>query len=162
MVKALDARKLDILKLVVDRYIRTGEPVGSKTIAEALNNSVSSATIRNEMADLEAMGLLDDDLIAQAAKVDSVQSALVTALAVSGQTDPAVLTACFDDWQACRPLLASLVRHAELDQIDTIYRRAIQAARNHDQNEARLQVAELSGALRHIAEMEFPSLHNIL
>ena len=67
------------------------------------------------------------------------------ALAVSGQTDPAVLTACFDDWQACRPLLASLVRHAELDQ-----------------NEARLQVAELSGALRHIAEMEFPSLHNIL
>ena len=84
------------------------------------------------------------------------------ALAVSGQTDPAVLTACFDDWQACRPLLASLVRHAELDQIDTLYRRAIQAARNHDQNEARLQVAELSGALRHIAEMEFPSQHNIL
>ena len=38
------------------------------------------------------------------------------ALAVSGQTDPAVLTACFDDWQACRPLLASLVRHAELDR----------------------------------------------
>ena len=45
---------------------------------------------------------------------------------------------------------------------DPLYRRAIQAARNRDQNEARLQVAELSGALRHIAEMEFPSLHNIL
>lgn len=84
------------------------------------------------------------------------------ASAVSGQTEPAVLAACFADWQACRPLLASLVRHAELDQIDTLYRRAIQAARNHDPNETRLQVAELSGALRHIAEMEFPSLHNIL
>ena len=59
MVKALDARKLDILKLVVDRYIRTGEPVGSKTIAEALNNSVSSATIRNDMAALERMGYLE-------------------------------------------------------------------------------------------------------
>lgn len=59
MVKALDARKLNILKLVVDRYIRTGEPVGSKTIAEALNNSVSPATIRNDMASLERMGYLE-------------------------------------------------------------------------------------------------------
>lgn len=59
VVKALDARKLNILKLVVDRYIRTGEPVGSKTIAEALNNTVSPATIRNDMASLERMGYLE-------------------------------------------------------------------------------------------------------
>ena len=58
-MKALDARKLDILKLVVDRYIRTGEPVGSKTIADALENSVSSATIRNDMAALEELGYLE-------------------------------------------------------------------------------------------------------
>ena len=84
------------------------------------------------------------------------------ALAVSGQTEPAALSACFADWQARRPLLAALVRHAELDQVDTLYRRAIQAARNRDPNETRLQVAELTGALRHIADMEFPSLHNLL
>lgn len=59
MVKALDARKLNILKLVVDRYIRTGEPVGSKTIAEALDNAVSPATIRNDMAALERLGYLE-------------------------------------------------------------------------------------------------------
>lgn len=59
MVKALDARKLDILKLVVDRYIRTGEPVGSKTVAEALQNAVSPATIRNDMASLERLGYLE-------------------------------------------------------------------------------------------------------
>ena len=59
MVKALDARKLNILKLVVDRYIRTGEPVGSKAIAEALDNAVSPATIRNDMAALERLGYLE-------------------------------------------------------------------------------------------------------
>ena len=58
-MKALDARKLDILKLVVDRYIRTGEPVGSKAIADALEYSVSSATIRNDMAALEQLGYLE-------------------------------------------------------------------------------------------------------
>ncbi|MGI5893780.1 MAG: heat-inducible transcriptional repressor HrcA [Candidatus Merdivicinus sp.] len=59
MVKALDARKLDILKLVVDRYIRTGEPVGSKTVSEALSYAVSPATIRNDMAALERLGYLE-------------------------------------------------------------------------------------------------------
>ena len=58
-MKALDARKLDILKLVVDRYIRTGEPVGSKFVADALEYSVSSATIRNDMAALEQLGYLE-------------------------------------------------------------------------------------------------------
>ena len=59
MVKALDTRKLDILKLVVDRYIRTGEPVGSKTVSEALSYAVSPATIRNDMAALERLGYLE-------------------------------------------------------------------------------------------------------
>lgn len=54
-----DDRRLTILKLVVDSYIRTGEPVGSKMAATTMNNQVSSATIRNDMAALEKMGLLE-------------------------------------------------------------------------------------------------------
>ena len=58
-LKALDARKLAILKLVTERYIETGEPVGSKAVAEALSQAVSSATIRNDMAILERVGFLE-------------------------------------------------------------------------------------------------------
>lgn len=54
----LDARKLQILKAVVDEYVQTFEPVGSRTIAKKNNINLSSATIRNEMADLEEMGYL--------------------------------------------------------------------------------------------------------
>ena len=53
----LGERKLRILAAVVEAYIRTGEPVGSKMICERLGNTVSSATIRNEMADLAERGL---------------------------------------------------------------------------------------------------------
>ena len=49
----LSDRKKKILKAIVELYIKTAEPVGSKAIAAALNNRVSSATIRNEMAELE-------------------------------------------------------------------------------------------------------------
>lgn len=54
----LSERKLKILQLVVDQYIETSEPVGSKVIAAAFGNALSSATIRNEMAALEKMGIL--------------------------------------------------------------------------------------------------------
>ena len=54
----LGARKQQIVSAAVDAYIRTGEPVGSKLLAELLGNSVSSATIRNDMADLAAAGYL--------------------------------------------------------------------------------------------------------
>lgn len=83
------------------------------------------------------------------------------AASVADQTDPAVLAACFEDWTSHKPLLAALIRHNEIDQIENLYRRAIQAANNHDLNETRLQVAELTGMLRHLPELEFPSLHNI-
>ena len=53
----LTGRKKQILKVVVDDYIRTAEPVGSKTIASRVG--VSSATIRNELADLVDMGYLE-------------------------------------------------------------------------------------------------------
>lgn len=55
----LDTRKLKILAAVTQMYISTGEPVGSKALCGVFDNSVSSATLRNEMAALEKMGLLE-------------------------------------------------------------------------------------------------------
>ena len=55
----LSERKQKILSAIVDTYVKTGEPVGSKALCEALDFSVSSATIRNEMAELVEMGLLE-------------------------------------------------------------------------------------------------------
>ena len=55
----LDDRKLLVLSTIVDEYIRTGEPVGSKTIIASTGMNVSSATVRNDMAALEKMGLLE-------------------------------------------------------------------------------------------------------
>ncbi len=54
----ISERKQRILAAMIDMYIATGEPVGSKLLAVALGNAVSSATIRNEMAELSAAGLL--------------------------------------------------------------------------------------------------------
>lgn len=54
----LDARKMSILKAIIDDYIASVEPVGSRTIARKYDMGLSSATIRNEMADLEEMGYL--------------------------------------------------------------------------------------------------------
>ncbi len=55
----LTERKKKVLRSIVDLYIRTAEPVGSKAIAELSDMNYSSATIRNEMADLTAMGYLE-------------------------------------------------------------------------------------------------------
>ncbi|MBQ6551268.1 MAG: heat-inducible transcription repressor HrcA [Lachnospiraceae bacterium] len=54
----LDSRKMKILKAIIRTYLETGEPVGSRTISRYGELNVSSATIRNEMADLEEMGLI--------------------------------------------------------------------------------------------------------
>jgi len=55
----LDARKLKILQAIINDYIITAEPVGSRTVAKKYDLGVSSATIRNEMSDLEEMGYLE-------------------------------------------------------------------------------------------------------
>ncbi len=52
-------RKMKILEAVVEAYIRTGEPVGSKVLCDTLDFTVSSATIRNDMAELSSLGLLE-------------------------------------------------------------------------------------------------------
>ena len=55
---ALNDRKIQILKAIINDYIATAEPVGSRTLAKKYDLGVSSATIRNEMSDLEDMGLI--------------------------------------------------------------------------------------------------------
>ncbi len=55
----LDARKKNVLLAIVQDYIATAEPVGSRSIARKYKLGVSPATIRNEMADLEEMGFIE-------------------------------------------------------------------------------------------------------
>lgn len=55
----LDARKKNVLLAIVQDYISTAEPVGSRTIARKYKLGVSPATIRNEMADLEELGYIE-------------------------------------------------------------------------------------------------------
>lgn len=55
----MEDRKLKVLAAVVDEYIRTGEPVGSKVVSTRPDIKVSAATIRNDMATLEEMGYLE-------------------------------------------------------------------------------------------------------
>lgn len=55
----IDERKIKILQAIIHDYIITGEPVGSRTIAKKYDLGVSSATIRNEMSDLEELGLIE-------------------------------------------------------------------------------------------------------
>lgn len=54
----LNERKIRILEAIIKDYIETGEPIGSRTIAKKYNLGVSPATIRNEMSDLEELGLI--------------------------------------------------------------------------------------------------------
>lgn len=58
MITDLNDRSREIFRLIVDSYLNGGDPVGSRTIAQQLNLSLSAATIRNVMADLEDAGLL--------------------------------------------------------------------------------------------------------
>lgn len=54
----LDERKMKILQAIIRNYLETGEPVGSRTISKYTDLNLSSATIRNEMSDLEEMGYI--------------------------------------------------------------------------------------------------------
>ena len=58
MEMELDDRKWTILKAIIQNYLDTGDPVGSRTISKMSDLNLSSATIRNEMSDLEEMGLI--------------------------------------------------------------------------------------------------------
>ncbi len=58
MIPFLNTRMKEILKMIVEDYIQTAEPVGSRTVSKKLESSLSPATIRNIMSDLEELGLL--------------------------------------------------------------------------------------------------------
>ena len=58
MVQELDERKRKILKAIIQTYLDTGEPVGSRTISKYTDLNLSSATIRNEMSDLDELGYI--------------------------------------------------------------------------------------------------------
>ena len=58
MEEVLNERKQKILKAIIKTYMETGEPVGSRTLSKYTDLNLSSATIRNEMADLEDLGYI--------------------------------------------------------------------------------------------------------
>ncbi len=58
MLSELNDRSREILRCIVESYVETGDPIGSRTISKRLNMNLSPATIRNVMADLEETGLL--------------------------------------------------------------------------------------------------------
>ena len=57
-MEELDERKVKILNAIIQNYMETGEPVGSRTISKSSDLNLSSATIRNEMSDLEELGYI--------------------------------------------------------------------------------------------------------
>ena len=57
-MSGISDRKRDILRRVVEEYVATGEPVGSKTLVARSGLSVSPSTVRSELAELESLGLL--------------------------------------------------------------------------------------------------------
>ncbi|MCB6364827.1 DUF4363 family protein [Intestinibacillus massiliensis] len=73
----------------------------------------------------------------------------------------AILQETYHLWSDHRSMLGALVRHNELDDIENLFLRTMQAMDNHDNNEYFLQSRELYGMLLHIPEMELPSIENI-
>ncbi|MGR3634366.1 MAG: HrcA family transcriptional regulator, partial [Shimia sp.] len=59
ILEEMNDRSREVFRRVVEGYLETGDPVGSRTLTRSLSESVSAATIRNVMQDLEYLGLLD-------------------------------------------------------------------------------------------------------
>lgn len=59
LLDELNDRSREVLRLVVEAYLETGDPVGSRTLTRSMSEKVSAATVRNVMQDLEYLGLLD-------------------------------------------------------------------------------------------------------
>lgn len=72
-MEKLDDRKKKILQLIIEDYISTAEPVGSRNLARKYNLNLSAATIRNEMSDLELLGYLEQPHTS-AGRIPSVQA----------------------------------------------------------------------------------------
>ena len=89
----LNDRKRKILQIIIEDYIETAEPVGSRTIARKHNLGLSPATIRNEMSDLELLGYLEQPHTS-AGRVPSAQAyrLYVGSMVDSMKEEPGVLT----------------------------------------------------------------------
>ncbi len=59
LLEELNDRSREVFRRVVEGYLETGDPVGSRTLTRTMSEKVSAATIRNVMQDLELLGLLD-------------------------------------------------------------------------------------------------------
>ena len=59
LLEEMNTRSREVFRRVVEGYLETGDPVGSRTLTRSLSEQVSAATIRNVMQDLELLGLLD-------------------------------------------------------------------------------------------------------
>lgn len=108
----LDERKTAILRAVVQEYVSTGQPVGSAHIARMPAIGVSSATVRNEMAQLEAEGYLSQPhTSAGRVPTDKGYRVFVDTLAETGAPGRAVQTRVGDFFGAAHGRLEDLLRH---------------------------------------------------
>lgn len=138
----MNDRARDVLRQVVDSYVETGEPVGSRTISRSLGVNLSAATIRNVMADLEDAGLLHSphtsagrlptdaglrlfvDGLLEIGDVAADERESIESLAAgAGKTMPEMLadaTAMLSGLSRCAGLVASPKREAPLKQIEFV------------------------------------------
>lgn len=89
--------------------------------------------------------------------------AAADALLAAGDTDGtyAAFQESYQLWRRRQQPLGALVRHDELDEIENLFLRAMQSLDDGELNEYRLHSRELQGMLRHIPEMEQPTIQNI-
>ena len=142
-IEALDERSRNIFKQIVESYVATGEPIGSLTISRQLGVSLSPATIRNVMADLEEAGLLFsphtsagrlptdlglrifvDGLLAVGGDLSEDERASIDGMCVSsGRTFPDVLeeaSTTLSGLSACAGLVVTPSRDAPLRHIEFV------------------------------------------
>ena len=67
----MNDRSREVFRLIVESYLDSGEPVGSRTLTRTLSEKVSAATVRNVMQDLEFLGLLDSPHVSAGSGADA-------------------------------------------------------------------------------------------
>ena len=124
MIQQLNARSREIFSILVEEYMRTGEPVGSRTIARRMTDTLSPASVRNTMADLEEAGLLASPHASAGRQPTEpglrlFVDALLQVGELTGEERSAIEAACseagrsFDDLlQAATGMLSGLSHHA--------------------------------------------------
>jgi len=142
MIAELNERSREILRHVVEAYVETGEPVGSRTLSRRLGMALSPATIRNVMADLEEFGLLFaphtsagrlpteqglrlfvDGILQVGALTKDERSSIDSQCKVSGRSVPQVLeeaTALLSGLSHCAGLVMAPKRNLRLKHIEFV------------------------------------------